>query len=423
MSGVVLKDYQEETVQYGLKNNYCIYALSMGLGKGPVSLETFRRLGPDQRLLVICPGYLILNWKSEINKFYGGKYTVTSFKSGKDLYFPFDSDIVLISYDMVQKAEYLFEWATMVILEEGHYLKGTGTKRSQFIHKAIFENSVPRVLILTGTPIKNRVEEFYSLLAICNYNPAKTDSAFLDKFPSQAHFADHFSYRQEFEMRIRGRRIKVVKWEGIRNIDELKTYLKDVYIRFGPEVLDLPPVIFEDVLISDTDDPGLMAEYLKWQETSSVAPNFKASAALEKVQVTVKIAKDSHDQGLGPIIIFTDHRASASALAEKLSCPYIDGQVSNETRWRLAQEFQAGKLDYLVATVGSFSTGVTLTAASRMIFNDYPWVPGDLDQAIYRINRIGQDKQCTVIRVLGSPQDTSILKAVESKRKVIEKVI
>jgi SNF2 family DNA or RNA helicase len=55
-----------------------------------------------------------------------------------------------------------------------------------------------------------------------------------------------------------------------------------------------------------------------------------------------------------------------------------------------------------------------------MVFNDFPWVPGQLSQAEYRINRIGQEKQCIVHRIIGSPQDHYILKTIESKNAVIK---
>jgi SNF2 family DNA or RNA helicase len=268
------------------------------------------------------------------------------------------------------------------------------------------------------------VGEFYSLLALCEYNPKLQNvSKFLDKFPSQAHFADYFSYRREYEIPIRNRRVKIVKWDGIRNEVELESYLKNKYIRFGPEYLGLDPVIYSDIMISDTEDLELLEEFERWQENESVAPDHKAKAALDKAPITAKIVKSKLDEGFGPIIIFTDHRASAEALAKLLESPYIDGQTSMTTRWNYANGFQNGEYQCLVATVGSFSTGVNLTASNCMVFNDYPWVPGDLDQAIYRINRLGQTKQCHIIRVLGSPQDKAILKAVEDKRAVINKVV
>ena len=175
----VLKDYQVETVEYMLQNPYCIVALVMGLGKSATAIATKMSI-ENSRCLVICPAYLVLNWKNEINKF-AKNQVITVFKKHADVFFPVDSDFVICSYDIAVKSEILFEWANMIVIDEAHALKNMNSKRSKEIHRKVFENSIERLYLLTGTPIKNRVEEFYSLIALCNYNPRIKESAFLKK--------------------------------------------------------------------------------------------------------------------------------------------------------------------------------------------------------------------------------------------------
>ena len=416
-----LLSHQEETVKFGLAHKYAIYGLGPGLGKTVCALETYNRLSDTKRLLVICPSYLIQNWSREISKFYGDKFIVTLFKSGKDLYFPVDSDIVITSYDLGQKADYLFAWAQMVVFDEVHFLKEMSNKRTQFYHKNVFENSIPRVLLLSGTVIKNRIYELYSPLALCHYQ--FDNSQFLRQFPSQAHFADFFSFKSEFNLPVKNRFIKLVRWKGLKNKEILRFHLKKFYVRFETEeVLRLEPIIVEEVNVLEKMDEALLKEFETWKETGSVKPERKAQVALEKAEFTAKIARDKFEAGFGPIAIYTDHRASCAKIAELLKCDMITGETPKEKRSKIAEAFQAGDKDFIVATIGSFSTGVTLTASRFMIFNDYPWVPGDLEQALYRIRRIGQDKQCYVLYVLGSEQDNHILKTIAEKANVIKKV-
>lgn len=434
MKKPAMKEYQSRAFAYMLKHVYSICALDPGLGKSRLAIELREKL--QNNCLIICPGYLMLNWVKEIQKWAPPGVQITVIKSGKQIYEVCDTDYLIVSYDLVQKAENFFEWADMVILDEAHAIKSMKAKRTQFLHKNIFENSLKRVHLLTGTPIKNRVQEFYSLLALCFYNPAVTDSQFLDSYPSEIDFADHFSFRDEHTMQIAGRYVTIVKWHGLQNVEELKTHLRGRYIRIkSSDVLDLPPVSYKSVLISDSPDEKLKAAFHSYfmddewenrkgaerrERTGSVLPEHKAAAALMKVPFTVKYVKDLLEE-VACCLVYTDHVASAEAIAKEFNVPAITGHMPAVKRGILADEFQAGTGRVLVATIGSMKEGKDLFRSSHIVLNDYPWVPGDLKQVIYRIQRIGQNSHCTVHRILGSPQDEYIADVIDQKVETIEK--
>jgi len=418
-----LMPFQRETVNYATKNPYSILALGMGLGKSFCALAT--AVETNSKALIIAPAYLRLKWKAEIEKFFPGKI-VSLFKNDKEFYPLWDTDFAIISYSYVGKADILFEWADMVIYDEAHYLKSMSAKRTEDSHRLIFENSIKRCLMLTGTPIQNRVYEFYSMIALSNYNPTIKKSDFLERFESYVDFANHFSYLKEFDVYKGNKRVKVQQWEGFRNKEELKGYLKDCYIRFTTdEVLDLPESLHIDVPISYEDNPELLEAFEKFtakgEETSS-ASNVKAKAALAKVPFTVDYVKNLLDQ-CEQVVVYTDHVESCLALAKGLGVSGITGQTDMKIRQRLADEFQAGKNRVIVATIGSFSTGIDLIAAHNMVFNDFNWVPGNMEQAMYRILRIGQKFRCIFHRIIGSIQDHTIIGKLEEKMKTIKEVI
>lgn len=437
-----LKDYQEKAVDFAVKNFYCILALDPGLGKTLCAIETRNRL--NLNCLVICPSYLILNWKKELTK-WSPESNVTIFKSGKQIYEVVDTDFILISYDLVQKAQHLFEWADMVVLDEAPAIKSMKAKRTEFIHKNVYENSIKHLLLLTGTPIKNRVQEFYSLLALCNYNPAEPESKFLDQYPDEITFADKFSYRQNFDIQLKnGQRIPIIKWTGLKDVEELKTHLDGKYFRVkSSDVLDLPPVIYKDFFVSEADDEDLIKEFynyfddpdeykhlyyedpeeyndLKKKSTSSVMPNAKMNAALKKVPFTIKYATDLLEE-TDCILIYSDHVLAAEEIAKAFGTTALTGKIQASRRSQMADDFQNGTGKVLVATIGSMKEGKDLFRANHIIFNDICWVPMDLKQVVYRIQRLGQKRHCTVHRVLGSPQDYQILKTLEEKIEVIER--
>ena len=83
----------------------------------------------------------------------------------------------------------------------------------------------------------------------------------------------------------------------------------------------------------------------------------------------------------------------------------------------------SGQLDALICSIGSSSSGITLTGANRLIFNDVPFVPGDLEQAKKRIHRLTQTKTCQIVYIVGSSVDEYIINMLNSKNRVISKVL
>lgn len=420
-----LKPYQEETVEFCLKNKYSIVALDPGLGKTLVALVVAKKLGA--RTLVIVPSFLIFNWINEIKKFFP-EMVVSVFDSSKRIYPPVDSDIVLTTPDLVQRNEeiynYVFEWAELVIVDEATCYKTMEAKRTDSFHRLIYENSVKRCMQLTGTPIQNRVYELYSLVAICNYNPEIIESTFLNKFPTYIDFADYFSHRVErYVTTKRGRKL-VPQWEGKKNISELKSkYLKNIYIRFKSEdVLDLPEELPKDVYMSDIDCGELLEAFEAYnEENSSVSPKIKKEVALKKVEFTAKYVLEELDR-FGSAIVYTDHVEACEELAKKFKVQPIHGGTPVEKRAEIFRKFINGETQVLVATIMSFNTGITATNCNFMVFNDLNWVPGNLEQARRRIRRIGQTKKCHYHYILGSKQDKYILESLEAKEEVIKAV-
>jgi SNF2 family DNA or RNA helicase len=416
-----LRPHQVRALEYCLKNQYVIVGLDPRLGKSRVAIETREKFGLN--CLVICPGYLVDNWKIEIKKWVD-RPIITTFHRGKDLFDVVDSDYVVISYSLAQKAPWLFEWADMVVLDEAPAIKSMKAKRSQFIHKEIFENGTARVLMLTGTPIKNRVQEFYSLLALTFYNPNTPQGRFLEQYPDEISFADQFSHRQQYVMKVGGRFVTVVQWNGLQNRDELRKWLKGRYIRIrDTDVLDMPPVSTKPVLIRDEEDPELLNafdSYFSDGEHGSVKPQYKAEAALRKVPFTVNYVKDLLEQK-ECCLVYSDHVASAEAIAEKFGVEAITGKMPARKRGSLADEFQAGQGKVLVATIGSLKEGKDLFRAHDVVFNDICWVPGDLKQVVNRIRVVGKKTPCTAHRIFGSPQDEYIASVLDEKIDTIER--
>jgi SWI/SNF-related matrix-associated actin-dependent regulator of chromatin subfamily A-like protein 1 len=409
---------QIEELAFGMANPYVLYRLPMGFGKTALAIALQAQF-PSLKVLVVCPAGLKLNWKKEINKF-RDNMKITVISKSLDIKKPTDSDFVIVPYSLLQNAECLFEWADIVVADEAHNLKSMDAKRTQKFHQYVYENSIKRLYLMTGTAIKNRVWEIYSLMALCYYNPAAKDTKFLDMYPDHITFADKFSHRVEFEKYIGNKRIKILNWRGLKNVDELKHWLRPISRKRDPKS---GPVIINNILISETDNLNLLADFEKVFEGlgDSIMSDVKAEAAAAKVPYTIEYIEGILDE-VGKVIIVSDHVEPALRIAAHFKVTPITGSTNSDKRQEIVNDFEDGKTSVLVGTIGTLKEGYNLTSCWNMVLNDFCWVPGDLDQLYARINRRGQTKQCVIHAILGSPQDDTILGRLEEKREVIKRV-
>lgn len=435
---------QRLVYEYGMKHPYSIWAVDPRLGKSMVGIAIQQTL--KNNCLILCPSYLVPNWKKEILKWSHKDTQTTVFRKGKDIYEPCDSDFVIISFDLARKAEHLFEWADMVLIDEAQHLASMSAKRTQFIHKSIFEYSIPRVHELTGTILKNRVREFYSPLAIMHYDPKgeavkgaqdfgtfikrgihkNTVAKFLDRFEDEIAFADHFSYREEFKVKVTDKKGRTywmprARWKGLRRLDELKTYRKGKYIRVKASKEDLPPVSFRPILISDTKNQALLDAFnthFEGEGTGSVRPDIKVEAAMKKVPFTIEYVQDLLTS-IECVLVYSDHISSIEAIAAHFGVPAITGKMPGKKRAEIADAFQAGKGRILCATIGSLREGKDLFRAKDLVLNDPTWSPGNMTQVVNRIRGLGQKDPRTVHEIFGSPQDEKISDSIKEKMDVI----
>lgn len=401
-----LLKHQKEGIKYLLNHHYAILGDSMGLGKSLQAIEVIKRT--KLKALIVCPSSLKLTWKAELEKF-------------SDL--EIDEDVKIISYAMLGKHPDIWKWADIVICDEVHYLKNLEAKRTQVVHNLMESDPPLRFIGLTGTAVKNRVTEYYSLLALCSYNPQGTSGInILNMYPNQWDFSNHFSNRISFK--VKGR--YVTKFEGHRNVEGLRSLLKDKYLRRkASQVLDLPPIVRKDILLDDKEiDKELLA---RLDQDAKAFATFKSNNALIKSKHTVRYCKDIIEQGEGPVLIFSDQVKPCQEISRLLNGPYKARSITGETPMKKREEskelFQAGKLDALVCTIGSMSTGHTLTKAKNLVFNDLSYVVGDIAQAEKRIHRIGQDKTCIIHRMFWGKMDAYLARLLDKKLATLREVL
>lgn len=415
--------HQIKTVEYGLKHPYFICAIDPGGGKSFCLLALHEKF--NCKTLIVVPNYLLLKWHGEIQKWFKGTKKITLIQKKEQIYGLWDTDICLIGYSHLAGSEMLFEWADQVGIDEAQFLKEMTTQRSEFAHRFIYENSIKKLMLLTGTPIVNRVAEYYSLIALCNYNPRLNGkSPFLDKFPDAITFADHFSHRKSYTIEVNGRFVKIVKWIGVKNKEELKAWLDGIYIRFTDKHWMKDKPIFINVPVSSKSIPELEEAYEQFCiNESGMSPTIKMEAAKMTVPYTIKFVRGLLDEGISKVVVFSDHVDPALEIAEEFKTKAVTGQINDTKKFLITQEFQNNpEMEVISGTIGSMSTGHDLFASHICVFNDESWVPGLNKQAWKRIHRIGATRQSLVYRMQGSPQHERISESLHQKMLDIEEV-
>jgi SNF2 family DNA or RNA helicase len=426
MSNYQLKPHQVDALNYARKNFYSIIRGGIGSGKTLVGLELAK--GYEGKTLIVVPSMLIKSWEREIKKWMP-ELDYCIFSKGDEIQRS-SNKVALISYDLCthKNASMLFAQRKQIIFDEVHYLKNPKAARTDKIHRLIFENNTHKCTLMSGTILTNRVWEFYSPIAICNYNP-DCDGGFLERFKSYKEFADFYSFKHEYKIQ-QGKYVKtVIKYSGFKNEGLLSQWLKNIYFGITTESavkgLLEPIERFIEVDYGSLDLPELESAFKEFVETEKgIKPQVKLKAAWHTADFTIRYAKELFEGGIDKIIIITDHLESCKKIANGLGVGGISGATTDGARDSQISAFLTGKANYLVGTSGTIGTGLNLQEnCYNLIINDPCWMPGLLDQIKGRIYREGQKQRCNFHYIIGTKQSEHLYKTLKQKIEDINKVL
>ena len=207
-----LRPHQRSGVQFlfdcvtGLKEfggEGCILADDMGLGKTLMSIALIWIVlrhsfeGPEgpkicknKKIVVCCPTSLVFNWNNEVEKWLKGKvkciavgnsgYSVA--KDIGDFFAPrCPAEVLVLSYETFRTYKEVFYKpgkVDLLICDEAHRLKNDQTQTSVTLAAL---PTLKRVL-LSGTPLQNRLDEFYAMVNFCNPGVLGTPNEFRRNF-------------------------------------------------------------------------------------------------------------------------------------------------------------------------------------------------------------------------------------------------
>ncbi|KAJ3683921.1 hypothetical protein LUZ60_014148 [Juncus effusus] len=446
-----LLPFQREGVRFVLQHGArALIADEMGLGKTLQAIAVAACLKNAWPVLVLSPSSLRLHWASMIKQWLnidpsdilvvmpqsGGSANRTAFNlvySNSKTKIHLDGLFNIISYDIVPKLEKTLVESRfkIVIADESHFLKNGQAKRTTAALPVL--QKADYAVLLSGTPALSRpIELFKQLQAL---HP--------EVYKNLKEYGERYCKGGAFGM-----------YQGASNHEELHNLMKATVMirRLKKDVLtQLPMKRRQQVFLElqEKDMKQIRALFLELNSVKESMASCKSQEAMDSLQLTKKnlinkIYIHSAEAKipavldyLGTVIeaeckflVFAHHQPMMDAIHEfllkkKIGCIRIDGKTPASSRQTMVDDFQ--EKDHIKAAVLSIKAGgvgLTLTAASTVIFAELSWTPGDIIQAEDRAHRIGQVSSVNVYYLLANDTvDDIIWDVVQSKLENLGQVL
>jgi SNF2 family DNA or RNA helicase len=423
-------EHQKVAVEKLLANNKFILADDMGLGKTTsaviASLESKAR-----KILIVCPASLKINWEREIRNYSDRKVLIVEGRKWGSTF-----DYYIINYDIIKnyhttdKSEDSDDYKLLVnanfdlaIVDEAHYISNATANRTRLLNDVL--ETIPKVWLLTGTPMTSRPINYFNLLKIVESPLTLNWQSYVRR------------YCKGYQFNVGNR--KVWNTSGASNLDELRERTKNLVLRrMKTDILDLPEKIVTPVFVELTSkmyDEELeeftrISNDKKNEETISVTLNrlmkIRQLIAYEKIPYTCELIDKCLEQGK-KVIVLTNFTMSLDMLHEKYkkNSVTLDGRMNKDKRQENVDRFQNDdKIKVFIGNIKAAGVGITLTAAEVVIMNDLSFVPADHSQGEDRAYRYGQKNSVLVYYpVFENTVEKIIYNILQKKKNVIDQVM
>jgi SNF2 family DNA or RNA helicase len=441
------------------------YFMEMGTGKTKVAIDNISMLydkGKINGALIIAPKGVYKNWYSEelpthlakhvehrtvlwqatINK-KQQKLLDTLFEPGEDLHILIMNVEAFSTQKGVEFAgKFLNCHNTFMAIDESTTIKNPGAKRTKNIVGLGKYAKFRR--IMTGSPVTKSPLDLFK------------QCEFLDEY-----LLDHSSYytfRTRYAImrkaHFNGRSVEIVV--GYKNLGELSDKLKPFSYRvLKDDCLDLPKKTFMKRVISLSAEQDKVYKQMKQmalaQLNGKVITTASALTQLMRLhQITcghfkaddgsTQLVKNNRlnellellDEVEGKAVIWAHYQYDVQTIIDSIKKEYGDdsvvdyyGKTPNEERQDNIKKFQSDpKCRFLVGTPSTGGYGITLTAASTMIYYSNGYDLEKRQQSEARIDRIGQEKPMTYIDIICEDTvDERIVKALRKKINIASEIL
>jgi SWI/SNF-related matrix-associated actin-dependent regulator 1 of chromatin subfamily A len=423
--------HQKVAIEKLLANDKFILADDMGLGKTTSAIIASLESGA-KKILIICPASLKINWQREIENYSDRKTLIVEGRKWGSTF-----DYYIINYDIVKNYHsteapeigqennnsIINEKFDLAIVDEAHYISNTTAQRTKLINDIL--KNIPKVWLLTGTPMTSKPINYYNLLRIVNSNVTLNWQGYVRRYCGGYQFTVN--------------KKKIWNTGGATNLDELRMRTKNLVLRrMKTDILDLPDKIITPIFLDlkstyydeELEDFLRITSEAKNKESLSITINrlmkVRQIVSQEKINYTCELIDRCLEQGK-KVIVFTNFTMSLDTLHEKYkkNSVVLDGRMSKEKRQQSVDRFQnEDKVKIFISNIVAGGVGITLTAAEVVIMNDLSFVPAHHSQAEDRAFRYGQKKNVLVYYpIFENTIEKIVYNMLQKKKNIIDQVM
>lgn len=464
--GLEYLPYQRAGIIAMLGRDDSLCADEMGLGKTIQAIGVVNATPNVARVLIICPASLRLNWQREWKRWSTAKInpvivTDTWYAgiSAKEDILAAEPCAVIISYQGAVKWRMQIEqtrWDVM-IADECHACKDSKTLQTKAVLGGLStvkgSKQAPkwgpihakRRLMLTGTPIVNRPEELWPLLRVIARQGIGADRDDYWRryvWPPVAPAGVHWKQRPAYEAALTAARQKELHGRLVSSV---------MVRRLKADVLKDLPNKRRQIMLVEPHNAGklIAAENAVLAKKRAELAALKHENAVQKLNVfrgaaLAEISRIRHETALAKVpaviehmmdcldecrklVIFTHHHDVTDGIAAALpnSTVVFDGRVEQKERDALVTKFQTDKsCRVFVGSIRAAGLGLTLTAASVVLFAELDWTPAAMVQAEDRLHRIGQKDSVLVHHlVIDGSIDQKMAQILIDKAAMIDAIL
>lgn len=421
---VKLLPYQNHGVTFAVNAGRSLIADDMGLGKtlqAIATAEVMKNLSGMKTVLVICPTSLKYQWKSEIEKFTNSTITIVEgnllqreliYKNDTSFYKIVSYNAAIRDVNFINKMQF-----DLLILDEAQRIKNWQTVTA----KSIKNITTKYCVVLTGTPLENKLEELYSIIQMID--PLKLGAMFRFVYQHQIKADDGTQ--------------KVIGYKDLHKVAEILKH--NMVRRHKRDVLnDLPSRIDKNLLVPMTEKQ--LEFYREYEDTVAKLVNkwtrykFLSEGDRQKLLINLNLMRmvcDStfiidqqtrHDTkieelmnildevfeaGDEKVVVFSQWERMTRLVAQELDARNIqyenlNGNVPSKDREKLLTNFRENPHSRVFLSTDAGGVGLNLQSASLLINLDLPWNPAVLEQRIGRIHRMGQKNNVQIINIISA---------------------
>ncbi|MCP4381357.1 MAG: DEAD/DEAH box helicase [Hyphomicrobiales bacterium] len=415
-----LYPYQAEGALFLVRAGRALICDDMGLGKtiqAIAATEILARHFGVSKVLVVCPTSLKYQWQSEIIRFSGrqgehGVRVISGGRAQRQKDFALDDFYKITNYEKLKPdLDLIADWAPeLVIVDEAQRVKNWNTIAARALKRV----DSPYAIVLTGTPLENKLEELISIV----------------QFVDQHRLGPTWKLLHEHQVKDEAGRVT-----GYTGLEGIGQTLAPVMIRRRKsEVLrQLPDRTDQNLLVPMTEmqmlyhreNADTVARIVRrWRKTKFLSDmdQRRLTCALQNMRMSCNstyLLDQETDHGVkadelaalfkglfadpeAKAVVFSQWTRTHDIIVRRLEMRgfgYVrfHGGVPSEKRPALVERFRDDPTCRVFLSTDAGGTGLNLQHASTLVNMDLPWNPAILEQRIARIHRMGQARPVRVV--------------------------